>query len=147
MIFFIAACMCIGTVATGLGFGQVIAGICAPIFQSTGNNIFVIMGVLFLIVFVLNFLMTPMAIWALITAPLVSIGVAMGLNPEVFIYGLMHSAELIIFPYEYVPFLTVYAYGMVSMGDFIKTSIIRCIIYGVGFFAILLPYWMMIGIV
>lgn len=147
MIFFIAACMCIGTVAANLGFGQVIATYVYPLFAQTGNNIFVIMAILFAIVFVLNFLMTPMAIWALITTPLVGIAVQLGFNTEVFIYALMHSAELIIFPYEYVPYLTVYAFGMISMKDFIKMSIVRCAIYMVGFFVILIPYWMLIGLV
>ena len=147
MIFFIAACMCIGTVASSLGFGQLIATYCVPIFTNSGNNIFVIMAVLFAIVFILNFLMTPMAIWALVTAPLVSIGLSLGINAEVFIYALMHSAELIIFPYEYVPYLTVYAYGMITMKDFVKMNILRCFIYLIGIFIILIPYWSVIGLV
>ena len=62
MIFFIGACMSIGTVAAYLGFGQLISDYCLPLFAKTNNNTFAIFGVLFAIIFVLNFLMTPMAI-------------------------------------------------------------------------------------
>ena len=46
-----------------------------------------------------------------------------------------------------IKYLTVYAFGMISMKDFIKMSIVRCFIYVVGFFAILIPYWIIIGLI
>ena len=146
MIFFIAGCMAIGTVASSLGFGTLINDVCVPLFEGT-NNIFYIFGMVFLIVFVLNFLMTPLAIWALITEPVVQISMTLGLDPRPFIYALMHCAEAIILPYEYVPYLTVYAFGMMSMIDFIKMNIVRCIIYVIGFIALLVPYWYLIGVI
>ena len=146
MIFFIGACMSIGTVAAYLGFGQLISDYCLPLFAKTNNNTFAIFGVLFAIIFVLNFLMTPMAIWALVTTPLVNIGISLGMDPTAFIYALMHSAEAIILPYEYVPYLCVYAYGMLSMKDFAKMSAVRCVLYFAGFMLVLLPYWMLIGL-
>lgn len=68
------------------------------------------------------------------------------MDPTAFIYALMHSAEAIILPYEYVPYLCVYAYGMLSMKDFAKMSAVRCVLYFAGFMLVLLPYWMLIGL-
>ena len=81
--------MAIGTVASSLGFGTLINDVCVPLFEGT-DNIFYIFGMVFLIVFVLNFLMTPLAIWALITEPVVQISIALNMDPRPFIYALMH---------------------------------------------------------
>lgn len=146
MIFFIAGCMSIGVVAGTLGFGTIIKEVCMPIFADS-TNIFVIFGSIFGIVFLLNFLMTPMAIWALLTGPIIEVSVALNMDPRPFMYALVHCAEAIVFPYEYVPYLTVYAFGMMSMNDFIKLNVMRCIIYLIGFMLILVPYWYFIGVI
>ena len=58
----------------------------------------------------------------------------------------MTCSEAIIFPYEYVPYLLVFSFGMISMKDFIKMSVVRCIIYALGLMLFLIPYWKLIGI-
>ena len=146
IIFFVEACLAIGAVGQEMGFGDLITQYAVPFFQSTGNNYFVIFGVIFGIVFALNFLMTPMAIWALVTAPLIQVAMALGINPDAVIFSLIHCAEAIIMPYEYTPYLIVYAFGMISMKDFIKTSVVKCLIYFPGFLFVLVPYWMLIGL-
>lgn len=146
IIFFVAACLSIGTIATSLGFGTLIADYAVPFFNSTGNNTFIVFAGLFFIIFFLNFIMTPMAIWGLFTAPAIQIALNLGIEPSTFVYALAHCAEAVIMPYEYTPYLIVYSFGMISMTDFIKTSIVRCIIYFVGFLFLLLPYWMLIGL-
>ncbi len=146
IIFFVEACLAIGSVGQEMGFGDLITQYAVPFFQSTGSNYFIIFGFVFVIVFLLNFLMTPMAIWALITAPMIQVGMALGIDPNAVIFSLIHCAEAIIMPYEYTPYLIVYAFGMVSMKDFIKTSAVRCLIYFPGFLFVLVPYWMLIGL-
>ena len=91
--------------------------------------------------------MTPMAIWALLTAPLMQVAIDLGLNQLPFLYCLLSCAEAIIFPYEYVPYLTVYAFGMMTMGDFIKLNTVRCAIFVAGFLGVLIPFWMLIGLI
>lgn len=146
IMFFIAACLSIGSVASALGFGQLISDVFVPLLAKTNNNIFFIFGGVFAIVFFLNFVMTPMAIWGLFTAPLMQIVIDLGLNVRPFVYALGHCAEAVIMPYEYTPYLIVYSFGMISMKDFIKTSCVRCTIYFLGFLLFLVPYWMLIGL-
>lgn len=145
MMFFMTACMGIGTVATSLGFGGIFAQLIVPML-SNSSGLFLTFGLLGLVVFIANFLMTPFAIWGIITAPLTAAVVAAGFNPAPFVYALIHFSDLILLPYEYVPYLIIYAFGMISMKDFIKFSILKCVIYCAAIFVILIPYWYIIGL-
>lgn len=145
IIFFVAACMAIGNVATSLGLGDVIANLCKG-FLAESQSVVAITCVIFGIVFLLNFLMTPMAIWALMTGPVCLLVSSMDLPVVPFLYVLCYCAEAIILPYEYVPYLLVFSFGMISMKDFIKVNILRSAIFFIGFLVLLLPYWKLIGL-
>lgn len=146
MILFFAACMSIGMIAGNMGLGGVIVNFVTPILQANGGSLSVVIGTVFAIIFGLNFLMTPTAIWALITQPLLQIAQALDIGALPMIYALVHCSEAIIFPYEYVPYLLVFSFGMISMKDFIKMSLVRCVIYALGLMLLLIPYWQLIGI-
>ena len=143
-VFFIASCMAIGTVASSLGIGNIIANYATPILQNVSQ--FGFFGIIFAITFVLNFFMTPMAIWSLMTVPLCDIAVNIGMNIRPVCYSLVMCSEAILLPYEYVPYLVVYSFGMISMSDFLKLNIVRCIFYLIGFMCLLVPYWTLIGV-
>lgn len=143
-VFFIGACMAIGNVATQLGIGDIIAELAMPIMSET--NVFVFFLMIFLITFVLNFFMTPLAIWSLMTVPMIHIGMAAGIDIYPVVYGLIISAEAIVLPYEFIPYLVVYAFGMMSMSDFIKFNAVRCVLYLIGLLVLMVPYWMLVGI-
>ncbi len=146
MMFFIAACLSIGSVASSLGFGDVLSETFVSALNSGGGSTLIIFGCVFLMVFVLNFIMTPMAIWGIFTAPVLTVAAGLGLNLLPFVYALGHSAEAILLPYEYTPYLIVYSFGLISMKDFMVTSVVRCIIYFAGFLFLLVPYWHLIGL-
>ena len=144
MVFFMSGCMAIGSVAASLGFSTIMSNLLGSLFSS--GSITMTFAILFLIIFLMNFLMTPMAIWALITAPVMQIAIDLGLNQLPFMYSLLSFTEAIILPYEYAPYLIVYAFGMIKMGDFVKLNALRCVIYFAGFLFILIPYWKLIGL-
>lgn len=146
MIFFVSACMSIGTVAVALGIGNVLGQLCLNIFTNM-NNIFIISLALFGLIFGMNFLMTPMAIWSLLANPLMMAVTELGYDPLPFVYELVACSEAIIFPYEYIPYLLFFSMGIIKMGDFIKLNIMRSVVFFAGFICILIPYWMLIGIV
>jgi len=145
IIFFIAACMSIGTVASSLGVGAALLELSKNLF-SGNNGPIGIMGTVFGVVSGLNILMTPMAIWSLITEPLCMIAEQLGLSPIPFAYAVSACTEAIIFPYEYVPYLVVFGFGMMSMKDFIKINIFRSVVFFGGYLLLLIPYWMLIGL-
>ncbi len=145
MPFFVMACMSIGVVAGSMGMSEAIATVCTNVLGGS-TNVFLILSTIFLIVFGLNFLMTPLAIIALITQPLIGIAATIGVSPLPFLYAVNACSEAILLPYEYVPYLIVYGFGMISMKDFIKFNFVRSIIFFVGFLVVLVPYWMLIGL-
>lgn len=145
MIFFVVTCLSIGSVAGSLGLGDVIAAACKTALHGSTNFVAILFTV-FLIVFVLNFLMTPVAIFALIMSPMLLLATELGFDPVVFAYAINASSEAIIFPYEYVPYLVAYSFGIINMKDFIKWNILRSIIFFLGIFTILIGYWKIIGL-
>lgn len=144
MLFFMAACMSIGTVATSLGVSKIVASLFEAIVA--GNYSSLVFAFIFALIFILNFLLTPVAIWGLITVPVLQLAINLGMDPIPFVYALLQSAEAIIFPYEYIPYLVFFGFGMMGMGDFIKLNLMRCIIYFLGIIVILVPWWELIGI-
>lgn len=90
--------------------------------------------------------MTPMAIFALLIEPILILATDMGYSVVPFAYAINACSEAILLPYEYVPYLIVYSFGMISMKDFIKVNILRSALFFGGFLLILVPYWMLIGL-
>lgn len=145
MLFFVAACMAIGTVATSMGLGDAIAEACMTLLNGNTNPMLII-GIIFFIVFILNFLMTPMAIWSLITIPLLTLVTNLGYSALPFAYAINACAEAIIMPYEYVPYLVIFSFGMISMKDFVVFNIVRSIVVLLSIVVILTGYWHLIGL-
>lgn len=145
MLFFVASCMSIGAVASSMGMADAIADLCATVLQGSTSPT-AIMGIVFVIVFFLNFLMTPLAIFSLTIEPICTLALSAGLSPIPFAYAVNACSEAIILPYEYVPYLIIYAFGMISSIDFIKINIMRSAVFFAGFLLILVPYWSLIGL-
>lgn len=144
MVFFMSGCMAIGSVAASLGFSTIMSNLLGTVFSS--NSITVSFALLFGLIFLMNFLMTPMAIWALIAAPVMQMALDLGLSQLPFMYSLLSFTEAIVLPYEYAPYLIVYAFGMIRMGDFIKLNVLRCVLFFAGFLLILIPWWKLLGV-
>ena len=145
MLFFIAACMSIGTVAGSMGLGEALKNLCMTLLA--GNTApTLLMGSTFVIVFGLNFVMTPLAICSLMIEPLCLLAIEAGFSPIPFAYAVNACSEAIILPYEYVPYLVVYGFGMIKSGDFIKINIMRSLVFFAGFLFILVPCWRIIGL-
>lgn len=145
MVFFVMSCMSIGSVAMSVGIDKALASLFI-ILLNGNTSVTAIMGLVFGIVFGLNFLMTPMAIFALVTKPILDLTSSMGYSPVPFMYAINACSEAIILPYEYVPYLIVYSFGMISMKDFFKINVLRSVVILGSFLLILIPYWKLIGL-
>lgn len=144
-IFFMASCMAIGTVATSLKLGDVLSEFCLSLLNGS-DNIIAIFAVVFCIVFLLNFFMTPMAIWSLLTAPLLSIAVNLGYDPLPFAYVIGACSDAVLLPYEYAPYLVIYGFGLMKMKDFVVFNIVRSLLVLAGILFVLNGYWHLIGL-
>lgn len=144
MLFFVMACMAIGTVATSCGLAAVVSNAfmtsIAPLGKAAG------MGAVYVFGIVANFLMTPLAMLAAFSAPIAQIAQGMGLNPDALLYIFYAACDQVIFPYEYVSYLLAFSFGMMSMKDFISLAVVKLIVTTIFIFTILLGWWAIIGI-
>lgn len=144
MIFFIVACLSIGTVSGALGIGKLVAEIAVPIVAPLGTNMF--LASVLLLGALLNFLLTPLAILAAFSGPIAQIAQGLDMNLFVPLYALMYSTEMVVFPYEYVPQLIFFSFGMISMGDFIKMSLFKIVLCFIFLLLVMIPWWNLIGL-
>ncbi len=144
IVFFVAACMTIGSVGTEVGVGQLIANAILPYMHGIGETTFMFL------VLVLgglgNFVLTPLAILATLTAPITQLAAELGIPHLPVWYTLMTSTNLIVLPYEYIAYLFTFSFGLMSMKDFIKVYSIKSICMIIFTLVVALPWWRFIGI-
>lgn len=145
IVFFVAACMCIGDVGSSVGFGQLIANTIVPYMHGISDTGF------FLIVLLIgglgNFVLTPLAILATFTGPITQIAAELGINHLSAWYTLSVSTNLLMLPYEYIAYLFTYSFGLMTMKDFVKVYSIKSILLILFTLFIAVPWWKFVGIV
>lgn len=138
-IFFIAGCLSIGNVASSLGVGAAVSEYALPVLE--GRSYYVFFLFVWLLFFLCNFLLTPLAMMAAFTQPLTEIAINLGIDPLTVYFIITSGLDQIVFPYEYALYLLVFAFGMIKMGDFVKAMIFKILLDFVIVFALLIPYW------
>lgn len=144
MLLFVAACTCIGSVASALGVGELIATLALPIL--TGKSMLFVSGFVWVLCVVLNFLMTPLAIWGAVTAPLTDIALSIGMNPEALYMIIYHACDQIILPYENVYYLIFFSFGAMKLSDFAKGMGVKMLVNFIFVMVLLVPFWMITGV-
>lgn len=143
-ILFVASCMTIGFVAGGLGFGELVSALSAPVVESSTPTMLVI--ILYVVNVVLNFLLTPMAIMAGSTATFTQIALDLGLNPLVVYAVEFFGQDQILFPYEYALYLLYFSFGFISMKEFVKYFGAKLVLGFITLITIALPFWKFTGV-
>ena len=144
MVFFIIACFSIGAVAGKLGFAAIIADTLTTLLA--GQSSVVVMFISYIVGFVANFLMTPLAIVTVFTEPLLTIATNMGISIKPVLYAMYLACDQVILPYEYPGYLLFYAFGMASMKEFVKVCSIKFVLCTVFLFILAVPWWILVGI-
>lgn len=143
MIFFAAGCLSIGMVAGTIGIGDLIGKFAVPIMEDKSHILVLLL--VYLGYFILNFIMTPMAINVTFAMPLAQVAHDIGLNP-VALYILMNEAsDQILMPYETVIYLIYFSFGMMCMKDFIRFFSVKTILHALFTFLMLIPWWKLTG--
>ena len=144
MVCFIAACIGIGNGCAALGVGSILVSVMTPLLA--GQSVWVmIMGIL-LLGTLANFAMTPVAMLVSLSGPLAVLATSVGLPVTFAMFALAHATDMIFLPYEFVPYLIFFSFGFCSMVDFIKLNTVRVLSYFVFFGAIMIPFWLLLGI-
>lgn len=145
MVFFCVACLSIGITSSALGIGTMVANLLIPVLEPLSPN--VIVGAIYVVGVVLNFLLTPFAILAGFSEPIAQIAAGLGINPLGALYGLFVGIDQVLLPYEYLSYLIFYAFGLIKMGDFIKILGVKMILATLLVFFIMIPWWGFLGLI
>lgn len=145
LIAFIATCMSIGQVGAAVGAGTLISNFLAPVLANFSPILLafacVIIGI------VVNFFMTPAGMDALLSPIIAELSLSMGIaNPVAFLMSLMFVNDLILLPYENSETLVIFSLGLITMKDFIKFNALKITIFIVLYWILVIPYWLLIGI-
>lgn len=145
VVFFLAGAVSIGAVASNIGItSDVVQGV-QTVLEGHSNFVFVMFTYLFAVI--ANFLLNPMALIATLLGPVTELCMQLGYSPLLGAYSMIMGFNQAIFPYEIAPFMLIYGYGYLKMGDTVKIMSIR-VVAGILFTALVTyPYWMLIGFV
>lgn len=142
-LFFVGGCMSIGTVAGAIGLGKIIQTLAMPILAGK-SSLFVLIFAWVLCV-LLNFLMTPMAIYSSLSLPLANIALAQGINPLAMYFTMYHATDQILLAYEYALYMIFFGYSVIATKDFVKYFALKMVFNLIFVVAILVPFWNFIG--
>lgn len=143
--FFVVACLGIGSVATALGVGEALVGALTPMLSGVSPLVFLLF--IYIIVFLMNFVMTPMAIFSALTVPLATLAMSTGYFNNIFplVGTMMAGAVNLVMPHASNTTLILYSFGAVSMKDFVKNFGIKAILNFIWVF-VMYGYWCLIGL-
>ena len=145
MPIFVVACMSIGTVGASLGLGKIFSDLALPLL--TGKSVTFVFFFIYILCVLLNFLMTPIAIAAAFTLPLCEICMQLGINTNALLLFLLQALDQVFLPYEYVMYLVAFSFGVMELKHFVQLMSMKFLVNIIFMFAILLPYWHLIGFI
>lgn len=145
MVFFCVACLSIGITSSYLGIGQLVADLLIPVLAPLSSTW--IVGAIYVVAVVLNFLLTPFAVLAGFSEPIAQIAAGLGINPLGALFGLYLGLDQILLPYEYLSYLIFYAFGLIKMGDFMKITGLKMALATLLVFFIMIPWWSLQGLI
>ncbi len=149
LLFLIVAFLGIGNTASYLGISQIVSDLLTPslsgMVEMTGGTM-LISGMIFLVGFLLNLVLTPFAIYGAFTMPLAQLAADLGFNPLFIQYVLVAAGDSIVLPYESVGYLLFYSLGYCTLKDWLKIFGLKSAMLLLWTVFICTPYWNLIGV-
>lgn len=144
IVFFMMTCCGIGSVSAALGLGTILSGMLAPALQTFPTNFVAAivwgLGILF------HLVMTPIATLSAFSAPITQVAMDLNISPTGIMYVFLNSMDVIFMPYQSVPYLVMFSFGLIPMKHFIKFSVLRSILMTIFLLLIIIPLWSVLGI-
>lgn len=145
VVFFLSGAVSIGAVASQIGITQDIVSGLQPVLAN--HSSFVLSMTLYVFSILANFLLNPIALIATLMGPVTELCQSLGYSPLLGAYSMIMGFNQALFPYEIAPFMLVFSYGYMHMGQTVKVMAVR-IAAGLVFTALITyPWWMLVGLV
>lgn len=142
-LFFMAGCLSIGTVGMNLGVVELVKPYLASIMD---GGVYSTGAFLWILAFVLNKIMTPLAAGAAFAPIIAQMCATLGINAVPFFLIMCNCFDNVMFPYESAPALQTYSMGMISMGQFIKMMTVKSVMNFAWILIVIIPYWTLLGL-
>lgn len=143
LIFFVNGCMAIGICANAVGMNAWMSQYMLVLLQQD-SAIWSVLNC-YWIGLAVNFLLTPVAAFVSMVAPMTQIALDMGVNPMLFVHAFQYGLDQYVIPYEYAPLLLAYGMGYIGFGDMVKVLGARMVVGAVFIMAVAFPYWSFIS--
>lgn len=143
-IVFMACCLSIGAVFNAVGATEWLVSIVGPLVSGVGKIVGCFM--IWLVGVIANFMLTPLAAQAALINPLVGIGNSIGISTEVVVYIFRQGVNQLLLPYEIAVPMLMFSYGTMSLKQFMKVNGVAMITNLIFVMAVMVPYWLLIGI-
>lgn len=139
LIFFIAACLGIGTVATKLGLSKLLS--IHLTYWLSGVNSTLFLYIVLGIGTVANILLSPGAMMGCLPAPVAQLAIDLNMNPLPSLLTIIYSTDMIFLPHEVPAYLVMFGFGLMSMKDFIVLHTAKVLWFFLLFGLIQIPFW------
>lgn len=144
VVFFIATCLCIGSVSIYLNLGVLLSDVLTPMLDSIGTVPGIL--VIYLAGTLANLVLTPAAMISTLSGPLAQIAMDLDMNIWPYLLTLVYSTESIFLPHEVGATLIFYGFGLMTMGQFIKLNLFKMTFFFIMFALVQIPFWFLIGL-
>lgn len=144
VLFFIIACLSIGSAGNAVGFGKFVTGSIVPMLQGVSEYTF--LYATFLVGTVLNFIMTPLAVLASFGLPFVQICQDLNFNLEPMFYMFYQGSTQLWMPYEMGVYLVAFSFGNTRLKDFALIMTIKFVINLLFLSTAGLAWWKYMGV-
>ncbi len=138
IMFFIAGCMAIGTVASTSGAGQWLYKIFDTFMR--GSQLYTFVAA-WLFGLAANFLMTPLAAESAFTGSIALMAQSAGYNPIPVVYSFMWGMDQYVLPYEVSALTYIFAFGYITYKQLVLVFIPRMVIGLLYLVTICYPFW------
>ena len=145
VLFFIIACMAIGSAGNAVGFGHFISAAIVPMLQGVSQLTF--LYATFFAGVILNFLMTPIAEMAALGLPFAQICQDLNFSLEAMFYMFYQGCAQLWLPYETAVYLVAFSFGLTRIRDFIFIMTIKFCLNLAFLSTAGMAWWKYIGII
>lgn len=145
LLFFIAGCMAIGTVAASLGLPAWLAQKLLPVLDGIAYGPIISLLAYWTGVLV-NMLLTPMAAATSLSAPIAQIAADLGLSIKPVLYSFLYGLDQFILPYELTPALIMFSTGYVRMRYLMTIMALRLVCVSLAVLVVSAFVWPLMGL-
>lgn len=143
VLFFIVACMSIGTVAARVGAGSFLTDAIVPMLGGAGERSF--LTIVYFFGIIVNFLLTPLAAMSAICPLLAQISLDLGVPPMMTIFSFYMGLDQLLLPYEIGTYLIFFAFGLTCLKDFVRLCGIKMVLTSLWVMLAAIPWWRAVG--